>query len=242
MNAMLVIAMLLLVAASMSGCLKDDDDDGNGNGGDGGEVLANAGEDLIGQVGVPVTFNGSASSGKIEKYWWDVDSANASEPLTEDLVGMAVEHTYTAAGVYTVTLTVEGKKDKQSNDTLVVRIDLIEEVTGSLAKGIVNDTYEYTVTGDIQKVMLTLTYPTTLVSFPSPFIVLLDMWVYVGDDQLVINSVGQIDPGDTQTDELDVPLAELITNGGFTLQVRGNGLPETSEQYTLDVELYYHSV
>jgi hypothetical protein len=232
---------LLLLAGSTAGCLKDDDN-GNGNGGDGGEVLANAGPDVVGLVGEPVTFNGSASSGKVERYWWDIDLSDDPANLTADLLGSEVQHTYTEAGVYTVTLTVEGKKDKNSTDTLVAKIDLVEEKAGSLGRAAVNDSYEYTLTADVQKVMLTLTYPTTIGTLP-PFVVVLDMYIYAGDTQPFTSTVGQLpDQGDTQTKELDLALTVPVANGGFSLEVRGVGNPLGDGSYTLKVEIYYHAV
>ena len=237
----ILAVVVLMLAGSMAGCLKDEDN-GNGNGGDGGEVLANAGADVTGLVGEPVTFNGTASSGKIEKYWWDVDLSDDPGNLTQDLVGSEVQYTYDVAGVYTVTLTVEGKKDKNSTDTLVAKVGLVEEKAGSLRKTAVNDSYAYTVTADVQKVMLTLTYPTTTGTLP-PIAIVLDMYVFAGETQPFTSTVGQLpDQGDTQTKELDLALTVPVTNGGFTIEVRGNGNPIADGSYTLKVEIYYHAV
>ncbi len=239
-QASLAIVIILLMAGAMAGCLKDDDDNGNGNGDD--EVLANAGLDAYGKVGEAVSFNGSASSGNIETYWWDVDRGDASAELTQDKVGEVVENSYTQPGVYTVTLTVEGKGDLNSTDTLTAYIDLVENRTSSLSFTTLNQTYEYTVKPEIEKILLTLTYPSSIfdiVSVP----VNLDMEVWTGDQTLVTTTLGQVrGQGETQTEELDVAPGQIIDNGGFRVVVRWAELPLGEVEFTLDVELYYHAV
>jgi PKD repeat protein len=234
----LVMVIALLVTGAVAGCLKDDDGNGDGNGDD--EVLANAGPDVYGKVGVAVTFNASASSGKIETYWWDVDRGTASTNLTQDAVGEVVEHTYTQAGVYTVTLTVEGKGDLNSTDTLTAYVDLVENRTSSLAITTLNQTYEYSVKPEVEKILLTLKYP-SIINVIVP--VNLDMEVWTGDQTLVTTTVGQTrDQDDTQTEELDVAPAQIIENGGFRVIVRWAGVPEGEVDFTLDVALYYHPI
>jgi hypothetical protein len=237
----ITIVMILLMASFLSGCLKDDDDNGNGNGKN-EDVLANAGTDVFGEVGTPVTFNGSTSSGPIQKYWWDVDQVNASDPLTEDLVGEEVSYTYTTSGVFVVTLTVEGKGDKTSNDTIRAYIDLKQNFSSSLAILDLNETFEFDVTEDVQKVMLTLTYP-TLSDDIVPRVLLLDLDVYAGGTQPVTTTTAQPpDLGETQTEELDVPLNDLITNLGFQVVVRWQEPPLAEAPFVLDVEIFYRSV
>jgi hypothetical protein len=232
------VVLVLMLLASLAGCLGDDDD--NGNGGDGGEVLANAGPDVVGEVGVPVTLNGTQSSGDIVKYWWDVDRGNASEPLTEDVVGSEVEYTYSAPGVYTVTLTVEGKKGKTSNDTLVARIDLFETINGTLSITQLNQSIQRSVETGVQKLVFTLTYPTTIGDIV-PKVVLLDVDVYAGDAR-VASSTGQLpDQASTQTETLDVPLPDIIDEGGFRVVVRWEAPPVGQVAYGLEVEAYYHT-
>jgi len=241
-QASLAIVIMLLMAGAMAGCLKDDDDNGNGNGDD--EVMANAGPDIYGKVGKAVSFNGSASSGTIETYWWDVDKGNASAELTKDLIGKDVENTYSQPGVYTVTLTVEGKGDLNSTDTLTAYIDLVTNHTSSLSITTFNQTYEYSVKPEIEKILLTLTYPSTtggIAAIP----VNLDMEVWTGDSTLVTTTFGQVrDQEDTQTEELNVAPGQIIDNGGFRVIVRWAEPPPplADLEFTLDVGLYYHMV
>jgi PKD repeat protein len=65
--------------------------------------VANADGPYFGVVGVPVTFNGSASTGSatgpIVSWVWDFGDGTAGS-------GQFVAHVYTAPGTYTVTLTV----------------------------------------------------------------------------------------------------------------------------------------
>jgi len=68
--------------------------------------VANAGGPYSGIVGIPVAFDGSASSdpdGNALTYSWDFDS---SDGITEDATGPTPSHTYGAPGTFTVTLTV----------------------------------------------------------------------------------------------------------------------------------------
>jgi PKD repeat protein len=236
-----VLLTVLLVASSLAGCLSEDDN-GNGNGNGGGEVLANAGTDVFGLAGEVITFNASLSSGEIVKYWWDVDQVNASDSLTEDLVGKEVTYTYDEPGVYTVTLTVEGKKDKTSNDTLTAYIDLVETISSTLEIAEINETYEYTVDVEVQKISLTLTYP-TLSDDIIPRILLLDLDVYTDQTQpIATTSTQPPDTGETQTEELEVPTASAITNGGFTIVVRWGEPPLANADFELKVEIYYRAV
>ena len=47
---------------------------------------------------------------------------------------------------------------------------------------------------------------------------------------------------DQQVKTLDVPVGELVSNGGFTVEVRwiASGIVETTIDYTLEVQLIYH--
>jgi len=72
---------------------------------------ANAGGPYSGLVGVPVNFDGTASSdpdGNPLTYAWDFD---ASDGVGTDAVGAMVSHTYSVAGAFTVTLTVTDTGD-----------------------------------------------------------------------------------------------------------------------------------
>lgn len=79
---------------------------------------ANAGPDKSAYVGDTVSFDGSGSSdpeGAIASYNWDFgDGAGAS--------GVAVSHAYTAAGIYTVTLTISDAGGLSASDTALVTV------------------------------------------------------------------------------------------------------------------------
>lgn len=232
----LLVVVVLLLAGSMAGCLGGEDENGNGNGNGDEEVLANAGNNVIGKVGEAVTFNASLSSGPIKKYWWDVDMGNASTPLTEDLVGQEVSYTYMAAGKYIVTLTVEGESDKNSTDTVTVFIDMVQETTGTLSATKRNVTSEYTVTEDVQAVKLKLTYASPTILNPYIF----DMEVYTDGTQPIATTLTQPpDQGDTQTEELDLTVTQLTAHGGFRLVVHWTTAPTSDVNFDLKVEILY---
>lgn len=81
--------------------------------------IAEAGPDLAGEVGEPVTFNGSASidpdGDPLVAYAWDFgDGATATTPQTT--------HTFASAGTYVVTLTVTDDGGLTGEDTTTVTI------------------------------------------------------------------------------------------------------------------------
>jgi PKD repeat protein len=228
----------------MAGCLGDDDDDGNGNGNGDEEVLANAGNNVVGKVGEAVTFNASLSSGPIKKYWWDVDLGNASTPLTEDLVGQEVSHTYMAAGKYIITLTVEGEGEKNSTDTVTAFIDRVDDISSSLSLTTLNSTHEYPVTEDVQAIRLTLSYPSTTGDI-IPVPILLDMDVYGADTQPIATSTSEpYNPQESpQVKNLDLAqhLATIAANDGFRVVVRWTLITEPvgDVDFDLKVEVMY---
>ena len=72
---------------------------------------ASPGGPYSGLAGVQVNFDGTASAdpdGNPLTYAWDFDAADG---ITVDAVGVTVSHSYTAAGTYTVTLTVTDNGD-----------------------------------------------------------------------------------------------------------------------------------
>lgn len=62
-------------------------------------IVANAGGPYSGVVGVPITFNGTASIGVNLGFVWSFGDGTAA-------AGPVVSHAYAAAGLYTATLTV----------------------------------------------------------------------------------------------------------------------------------------
>lgn len=237
-----MVAMLLLVS-SLAGCLSDDDDD-NGNG-DGKEdpVLANAGNDAFGEAGQAITLNASLSSGPIQRYTWTIHGPNASSPDNITKFGVEVDNTFDEAGVYTVTLLVEGKKeDNNSTDTMRVFIDLMETHAGQLQTiQAFNKTYDYTVWPEVQSIKLKLTYPTTSGS-PIAFIMNLDMDVWTdGQTPYATTSTQTPNPtADEQVEDLDLQVAGVIDNGGFQVVIRwGPGTTPATVDFTLDVEIQY---
>jgi hypothetical protein len=240
-----MVAMLVLVSA-MAGCLSDDDDDnGNGNGKE-DPVLANAGTDLFGEVGDTLTLNATTSSGPIQRYTWTITGPNASSPDNVTLYGAEVDHTFTEAGVYTLTLLVEGKKeDNVANDTAKVYVDLVESLSETMqgTDGF-NKTYEYGVWPQVQSVELTLTYDTFVNVNMIPVKVDLDMNVWTDGDLPYDSTATQPpDTGDTQVEELDLQIQGVIDNEGFTVVIRWGplGAPAAVE-FTLEVEVHYRAV
>ena len=83
--------------------------------------VANAGGAYNGIVNVTATFNGSNSydedeGDSITNYYWDFGDGNTSN-------GETVEHIYTSAAQYTVTLTVTDSNGEQSQDITYIIID-----------------------------------------------------------------------------------------------------------------------
>ena len=80
--------------------------------------IANAGADQSVLVGQSVSFNGSGSSdpdGTINSYAWDFGDGSVAS-------GVGASHTYTATGIYTVTLTVTDNRGGIALDTALVTV------------------------------------------------------------------------------------------------------------------------
>ncbi len=239
----LALVLLLVLLTFTAGCLDSGEEEENGNGDDDKEVLANAGPDLVGRLGEPVTFNASISSGPIERWTWNIHG-NVTGSYIKVLDGEVVNYTFEEEGVYTVTLIVEGKGDKSSNDTLVARIDLIKKEAGQLGvlPNQLNATYEFAVKEQVQKIVLTLRYPSDIGTVILPVPAFLDMEVYAAETAPIATTTDQQrDDGETQTETLDLPLSDIIANEGFRVVVRWFGAPMGDVDFTLDVEIYYHS-
>ena len=89
---------------------------------DNDDPIAEAGLDQSVLVNETVSFNGTGSSDNvgIVNYSWDF---NVSDSIGEDANGPTVNHTYTAAGTYTVTLTVTDDAGLSASDTLIVTVN-----------------------------------------------------------------------------------------------------------------------
>jgi plastocyanin len=111
--------------------------------------VAEAGADKTALAGVSVSFDGSGSSDNvgITSYQWDFD---ASDGIQEDARGVTASHTYSTAGTYTVTLTVDDAAGNGPvSDTLTVTVEestgtitgTFGDATGSDYTGTCSDTY-----------------------------------------------------------------------------------------------------
>ncbi len=72
--------------------------------------VADAGGPYAGDVGSPIAFDGSGSTGPIATYLWSFGDGTTAQ-------GMTPSHTYSNPGTYAVTLTVFGSGGQQSTDT-----------------------------------------------------------------------------------------------------------------------------
>jgi len=238
-----MVAILVLVT-SLAGCLSDGDDDDNGDKKE-DPVLANAGTDEFGEEGDVITLNASISSGPIQKYTWTIEGPNATSPDNITKIGVEAAHTFFEAGVYTVTLFVEGKKvDNNSTDVMKVFIDLKETHTGTLQNiQVFNITYEYNVWPEVQSIKLKLTYPSTIGVPPFAVPMNLDMDVFTSEQTPYATTATQTpDVADEQVEELDLQLQGVIDNGGFSVVVRWGPLATpTSVDFTLVVEINYRA-
>ena len=235
-----IVVVCVAVAAMWGG--NGDGGDGNGNGdGKKDPVVAEAGPDIIGEAGKIMDFNASASTGPIAQYWWDFDSADNNGTLVHEADGKDVSHIFEEPGIYTVTLVVERKDGQNDNDTLTAFIDLNQTVQGSVSATQMSDNSTVTVKSDANKVLLTLRFKTRNAQtelFPNN----VDLFVYDKGGQLIVNSVSQlVNPTlDNQEKTLDVPLAQVVVDGEFSVEVRYTtaGLPRTVE-YTVQVQVLY---
>ncbi|MCK5252089.1 MAG: PKD domain-containing protein [Thermoplasmata archaeon] len=217
------MVLLIILLSYSAGCLEDEGDDDNGDD-EPVEVVANAGTNVVGVVGEPVTFNASASSGPIVKYTWGI-SVNVTSPNLTVLEGIEAEYTFTEAGKYLVTLTVVGDKDQNSSITMHAFINLIERLSGTISLTERNETFEYTIADTVQAVSLTLTYATGTLLNPYT----LDMEVYAGEIQPLATTAIQLpDQGDTQVEELDLSVPDLLDHGGLRIVVRLMGTPTSA--------------
>ncbi len=231
------MVLLLILLTYTAGCLEDEGDDGNGDD-EPKEVLANAGTNVVGVVGEPVTFNASASSGPIVRYTWGI-SVDAASPNITVLEGVEADHTFVEAGKYLVTLTVVGDKDQNSSITIHTFIDLIKSISGTVSLSERNETYEYTIADNVQAVRLTLTYARGTLLNPYT----LDMEVYTDETQPIVTTATQLpDQGDTQVEELDLSVPALLDYGGFRIVVHWTTAPTSEVSFEIDVEIMYSGI
>ncbi len=82
---------------------------------------ANAGSGMTVVIGETISFDGSGSTDDkgIVSHAWDFDASNG---IQKDATGTVVQHSYDAAGTYTVTLTVEDADGKTDSDTVTVTV------------------------------------------------------------------------------------------------------------------------
>jgi hypothetical protein len=85
----------------------------------GGDPVAVPGGPYSGNIDVPIAFDGSASydsdGGEIASYSWDFGDGSTAE-------GMMPQHTYTEAGIYTVSLTVIDDEGMTSTNSTTATI------------------------------------------------------------------------------------------------------------------------
>ena len=235
-----VVVICVAVAAMWGG-----KGDGDGNGGDNSDkvpVVAVAGPDIIGEAGKIIDFNASASTGHIAQYWWDFDSANATEPLVHEADGKAASHIFEGPGVYLVTLVVERKDGQSDNDTLTAFINLNQTVLDSVSTLQFSDNSTIAVKSEANRVALTLRFkthnPGTTGTFNN-----LEMIVRDKSGQQIITSFSQIvNPTlEEQVKTLDVPLAQVVIDGEFTVEVQyiPTGILPRTVDYSLQVQVLY---
>ncbi|MEO1271106.1 MAG: PKD domain-containing protein, partial [Myxococcota bacterium] len=121
--------MLMLLLGTLMACGEDDagtgttvdgtiDDGGTSITGQNQRPVADAGEDQTLNLGQRLTLDGSRSTddGQVVAWNWDLGDGRQTS-------GESIEHTYSAVGVYTVTLTVIDDSGLQDDDVLIVRVD-----------------------------------------------------------------------------------------------------------------------
>ena len=112
------LSLLALIAGCSSGSKSDNDtDDGTGTTDPTGSTtdlaapIADAGPDLVGPIGSPLSFDGSASTGTA--FLWDFGDGTTADTVRAD-------HTYTQPGNYTAVLQVTGEDGSRRADEVRV--------------------------------------------------------------------------------------------------------------------------
>jgi len=92
---------------------------------------ADAGEDMIVEVGIPIEFDGGNSSDNVGiiSYQWDFGNGTTA-------IGIRVTHTFSQAGKFNVTLMVEDYEGNKAIDWLIVRVEgpVQEEITEGVSE------------------------------------------------------------------------------------------------------------
>ncbi len=119
-HLLVMITVLILVAASISGCIISDD--GNK------PPKAFAGEDIEAEVGLEVIFSGSGldDDGSIVRFRWDFDGDDVWDYTGE--VGARI-HVYALPGSYLATLEVEDDEGAKTRDTRWVNVTASVTIT-----------------------------------------------------------------------------------------------------------------
>ena len=242
--AIVIVAIVIVAAVSAAVIyVRNGNDGGDGGNGHTEPVLAEAGPDVTGSAGLPVKFNGSASTGPITEYWWDFSRANVTDPLRHEGSTKTIDHVFEDPGVYLVTLVVEGKGGKNSTDTLTAYIDLNETKTGTVSPTRLNETYEWQVKTGVSGISLRLTFPTGN-AVPLPPWNDADILIYVGASTSPLYTTTAQVPNpqkDPQVKTLDVPVAQVQAAGGFraVVQYRSSELTTPTIAFSLAVLLEY---
>lgn len=152
--------------------------------------------------GDEVEFDGTASTGTGLEYHWDFGDDTAGK-------GPTASHLFTRAGSFTITLTVSDKWGREDRDSVVVKVNYRELVSGKLDVGSYQHNERIPVGENSAGFKLTLTYPsgTSVGGIPSND---LDMLIYYPNGtEARSSSFQEPDGGDTQEETLEVPQQEL---------------------------------
>ena len=104
---------IILLAASLAGCVGEDDENEN--------PIADAGVDVTAEVGEEVIFSGTGldDDGSIVKFWWDFDGDGEWDWTGE--VGSRI-HIYDGPGDFEAVLQVEDDEGARATDTRWVNV------------------------------------------------------------------------------------------------------------------------
>ncbi len=119
-SAKVSLLALLVVTASLAGCMNDD--------GENKEPVAQAGQDVEVEVGEEVIFSGTGldKDGSIVKFWWDFDGDGEWDWSGE--IGSRI-HVYDRPGDYQAVLRVEDDEGARSTDARWVNVTASVHIT-----------------------------------------------------------------------------------------------------------------